>query len=128
PGIFSVFRMGAKIGALNPILPGDDITIIATGLGSVIPAVASGQPGPSDPLATAVPTPVVKVACRPARVTFAGLAPGFVGVYQINASVPLDLANPSTEVTVEPSLPVITGPPGPVGPRGPPGSTGATGP
>lgn len=45
PGIFSVLRMGSQIGTSNPILPGDTISIFATGLGPVSPPVPSGQPG-----------------------------------------------------------------------------------
>ena len=33
-------------------------------------------------------TPVVTIGGVPAAVTFSGLAPGFVGLYQVNAEVP----------------------------------------
>jgi len=61
-------------------------------LGLTEPAVASGEPGPSEPLAK-VKTPVtVTIGAQPARVTFAGLAPGFAGVYQVNAEVPAGIS------------------------------------
>jgi uncharacterized protein (TIGR03437 family) len=128
PGIFSVSRMGSKVDASNPIRPGDTISISATGLGLVMPFVASGQPGPTDPLAVAAITPIVKVGGQPMPVTFAQLSPGSVGIYQVDASVSVDLPKSTTEVTLEPGvLPGVTGPPGPAGPAGPTGPAGGTG-
>ncbi len=72
----------------NPIHPGDVITIYATGLGRTSPAVDSGQPAPSDPLPAAIITPQVTLGGSSLNVAYAGLTPGYVGVYQINASVP----------------------------------------
>jgi uncharacterized protein (TIGR03437 family) len=72
----------------NPIHPKDIITIYATGLGVTSPAVESGYPGPTDTLASAVSTPVVTLGGTALSVTYAGLVPGEVGVYQINATVP----------------------------------------
>ena len=86
PGIFAVFRQGSPISASNPIRPGDAITISATGLGVVSPAVPSGEPGPTDVLAVVATAPLVKVGGQIARVEFAGLAPGLVGINQINAT------------------------------------------
>ena len=72
----------------EPVQVGGFISIFCTGLGATEPAVASGDPAPSSPLAT-VKTPVtVTIGGQPATVSFAGLAPGFVGVYQVNAQVP----------------------------------------
>jgi uncharacterized protein (TIGR03437 family) len=42
------------------------------------------------PLATTKATPAVTIGGRPAPVAFSGLAPGIIGLYQINATVPLD--------------------------------------
>src|ERR1700733_10736541 len=123
PGVFGVYRMGSKVNASNLIAPGDSITILATGLGSVMPPVASGQPGPKDPPAVAAIAPGVEIGNQPATVTFSGLAPGFVGVYQVNAIAPSNLSSPTDEVTLLPGLmPGVIGPPGPVGP---PGAIGA---
>jgi uncharacterized protein (TIGR03437 family) len=129
PGIFSVFRNGQQITASNPIAAGDNITIWATGLGSVMPSVPSGTPGPSDPPSLAGITPIVMVGGQTAKVTFAGIAPGEVGVYQINAIAPEDLTAPTADVEVLPGmLPGIVGPPGPFGPQGASGPPGPTGP
>jgi uncharacterized protein (TIGR03437 family) len=72
----------------NPIHPGDVITIYLTGLGRVAPGVTLGEGAPSDPLALAITTPVVSIDGFQLAVDFAGLVPGAVGLYQINARVP----------------------------------------
>ncbi|MBZ5620443.1 MAG: hypothetical protein LAQ69_17215 [Acidobacteriia bacterium] len=73
----------------NPIHPTDSIVIYATGLGRTEPAVDDGLPAPSDPLGWAIIVPDVTLGGVPLNVSYAGLVPGEVGVYQINATVPL---------------------------------------
>ncbi|HEY1339553.1 MAG TPA: hypothetical protein VGF59_18695 [Bryobacteraceae bacterium] len=75
----------------NPIHPKDVITIYATGLGWTSPPVDTGLPAPSDPLPAAVIAPEVTLGGAALDVQYAGLAPGYVGVYQINASVPFNV-------------------------------------
>ena len=41
--------------------PGEAVSIFATGLGSVTPAIAAGAPAPRDPLSYTVETPVVSI-------------------------------------------------------------------
>jgi uncharacterized protein (TIGR03437 family) len=72
----------------NPIHPGDEITIYATGLGRTNPAVDAGLPAPSDPLPAALIQPAVTLGAITLDVSYAGLAPGQIGVYQIDAAVP----------------------------------------
>jgi adhesin/invasin len=101
PGIFTTAgSQGAILLANTPQLaspatpaqPGGFISIYCTGLGATQPAVGSGEAGPASPLAT-VRTPVsVTIGGQAATVTFAGLAPGFAGVYQVNAQVPAGVA------------------------------------
>jgi uncharacterized protein (TIGR03437 family) len=50
--------------------------------------VDSGLPAPAAPLPIAVIQPDVTLGGVPLNVIYAGLVPGEVGVYQINASVP----------------------------------------
>jgi uncharacterized protein (TIGR03437 family) len=71
----------------NPVHRGDTLTIYATGLGRTTPAVESGAAAPAEPLANVVVTPTVTLGGVPAEVTFAGLTPGQVGVYQINVII-----------------------------------------
>jgi len=72
----------------NPIHSGDVFTIYATGLGSTSPEVEAGLPGPAVPPAITVVPPDVRLGGVPLAVSYAGLAPGLVGVYQINAQAP----------------------------------------
>jgi len=66
----------------------DALVIYTTGLGATNPAVASGAPAPSSPLAVALTAPKVTLGGVELPLLFYGLAPGEVGVYQINVSVP----------------------------------------
>ncbi|MFB3775985.1 MAG: hypothetical protein ACE141_00205 [Bryobacteraceae bacterium] len=79
---------GQLVTPSNPIHRGDNIVIYLTGLGRTWPAVDTGSPGPLDPLAQAQVTPIVTLGGTEAAVQFAGLTPGLVGVYQINARAP----------------------------------------
>ncbi|HEY1496113.1 MAG TPA: hypothetical protein VGF49_16285 [Candidatus Solibacter sp.] len=81
----------APIGAFpgsRPAKIGDHISIYATGLGDVSDRPAPGAATPADPLPHTLATPTVTVGGVPATVTFSGLAPGYVGLYQINVQVP----------------------------------------
>ena len=80
-------RNGELVTASNPIHRGDTIIIYLTGMGRTSPAVEDGAPAPSDPLAAVLTPPVVTLGGTELSVTFAGLTPGEVGVYQINADV-----------------------------------------
>jgi uncharacterized protein (TIGR03437 family) len=75
----------------EPAMPGDYVAIFATGLGPVSSAIVEGQEGPADPLATVQSHIEAWIGGQPAEVQFAGLAPGFVGTYQVNAKVPANL-------------------------------------
>ena len=72
----------------NPVHRDDALVIYLTGLGQTLPAVATGLPGPSNPLAQALTMPQVTLGGTNLPVLYAGLAPGEVGVYQINVKVP----------------------------------------
>jgi uncharacterized protein (TIGR03437 family) len=100
PGVFTVSQSGTGQGvvldALNNLVDsshavkaGEAVVIYATGLGATSPAVATGQAAPAVPPLALVTTPVkVTIGGVEAAVEFAGLAPGFVGLYQVNARVP----------------------------------------
>jgi uncharacterized protein (TIGR03437 family) len=79
---------GELVTGSNPIHPGDRIIIFATGLGRTEPAAEAGLPAPSDPLPRAIIEPQVTLGGLPLTIEYAGLAPGQIGVYQINAVVP----------------------------------------
>jgi len=86
--------------SMRPAQVSEIVSIFCTGLGPTDPAVASGQPGPSaEPLAQVKTLPTVTIGGLAAPVSFAGLAPGFAAVYQVNAQVP-DGVTPGDAVPV----------------------------
>ena len=89
-GIATVVRSSNNqwVTATNPIHPGDQIVIYATGLGPTSPVVPAGTAAPSHPLAWVTDMPLITLGGVELKVEYAGLAPGEVGVYQINALVP----------------------------------------
>jgi uncharacterized protein (TIGR03437 family) len=89
-GLATIVRAdnGELITPTNPIHYNDTIVIYATGLGRTSPAVDSGLPAPDDQLAWAVIPPSVTLGGKDLNVLYAGLVPGSVGLYQINATVP----------------------------------------
>jgi len=68
-------------------------------MGATSPEVAAGASSPSSPLALALIAPDVRLGGVPLAVSYAGLAPGQVGVYQINARAPAK-APAGTEVAL----------------------------
>ena len=100
PGLFTVNDEGAGQGAIlgpgyglvdasYPAIAGTTIVqIFGTGLGPVTNQPPSGAVAPSGPFAETTTTPTVTIGGMPATVSYSGLAPGLVGVYQVNALVP----------------------------------------
>jgi uncharacterized protein (TIGR03437 family) len=82
---------GALITALNPAKPGDILILYMTGIGGLDNPPATGAPATDSPLASATVTPTVTVGGVEVEVLFAGLAPGFVGLGQINIELPAGL-------------------------------------
>jgi uncharacterized protein (TIGR03437 family) len=102
PGIFIMDQVTGQgailhadyslVGASNPARAGESLAIYCTGLGAVSVAMRSGQAAPSAaPFANTLVLPVVTVGGINAAVAFSGLAPGLVGLYQINIVVPSGL-------------------------------------
>lgn len=72
-----------------PIRPGETLTVFATGLGAVTPPVADGVAAPVSPLALFPANKLhVVLDSLELKTVFAGLAPGYAGLYQINLTVP----------------------------------------
>jgi len=107
PGIFSVLQNGQGQGAVlnqdnsqngnpqsivgaNPAARGSVIQIFATGAEATIPMLMPGEPAPAsgNPLVLTNVQPTVTIGGQTAQVQFSGMAPGFVGLWQINAVVP----------------------------------------
>jgi uncharacterized protein (TIGR03437 family) len=79
---------GQLVTPANPIHGDDVLTIYLTGMGRTSPPATEGVPSPLDPLANVLVQPTLRLAGVGLPITYAGLAPGQVGVYQINAQVP----------------------------------------
>jgi uncharacterized protein (TIGR03437 family) len=79
--------------AANPAAVGNTVIIYAIGLGPTNPAVVTGAPAPSSPLAKLTTTPTVDfgsgffgtTAVTP---SYSGMSPGSVGLYQVNVVIP----------------------------------------
>jgi len=103
PGIFTVGQGGTGLGVIlhasnsapvtpeNPARSGEFLELYATGLGAATPAVATGAAASSTPPSSTQIFPSVSIAGISAPVTFSGLAPAFVGLYQINFQLPADV-------------------------------------
>jgi uncharacterized protein (TIGR03437 family) len=98
PGIFTADAFGQAVAwnedlTLNspasPAASDSVLTIYATGLGKTDPRPISGYPGSFiEPLMTALESPIVLIGGLPAEVLFAGIAPQYVGVYQVSVLLP----------------------------------------
>jgi uncharacterized protein (TIGR03437 family) len=86
----AVFRAASSlpVNLVDPIHKGDHLIIYASGLGPTTPSVDAGSVSPSNPSAVVLLTPVVTLDGVTCPVTFAGLTPGQIGVYQIDVNVP----------------------------------------
>jgi uncharacterized protein (TIGR03437 family) len=76
----------------NPARAGDPIVIYCSGLGAVDPPLPAGAAASASPLSRTTETVSLTIGGVPAEVFFAGLAPGFTGLYQVNAFVPAGVA------------------------------------
>lgn len=66
------------------------LVLYMTGLGATVPEMAEGAAAPSAPLSRTAVQPTVLVSGKAAPVFFSGMAPGLVGIYQVNAILPGD--------------------------------------
>jgi uncharacterized protein (TIGR03437 family) len=107
PGIFNYTAGGLVFGAIlhanfqladtaDPAVAGETVLIYCTGLGAVSSAPADGAASNGQETTA---TAVVTIGGTNAPVSFSGLAPSFVGLYQINAQIPAGL-KPSNQPVV----------------------------
>jgi uncharacterized protein (TIGR03437 family) len=99
PAIFTLNSTGSGAGAIehgltgqaitdaNPAAAGEIVSVYCTGLGAVNPPGVTGAAGPIPPAMTVLQVRAY-VAGEPATVSYAGLAPGYAGLYQINVQIP----------------------------------------
>ncbi len=99
PGIFTRNESGTGAGAIrkadftvvsatNAPRRGDTILIFMTGLGALSPALNDGSAAPTTPLSQVADSVNVYIGGQKATVSFAGAAPGFAGLYQLNVVIP----------------------------------------
>jgi uncharacterized protein (TIGR03437 family) len=93
--------------ASAPASAGDSLAIYCAGLGPVLPPVADGAAAPVSPLSQTTLPVSVTIGGQNAQVLFSGLAPGFAGLYQVNAVVPAGIA-PAANVPLTLSVAGIT--------------------
>lgn len=86
PAIFTADQSGVGLAAYTQ--SGEAVSIFCTGLGEVSPPVAAGAAAPRNPLSIAINPVKVLIDGADAQVTFAGLAPDYAGLYQVNAIIP----------------------------------------
>ena len=84
----------------NPAAAGSAIIAYLTGSGPVNQSVADGAVSPSSPLVLATSQVSATIGTQTAQVLFAGLAPGLVGVFQVNVAVPAGMATGSYPLTI----------------------------
>jgi len=108
PGIFNYSSGGKNFGAIlhadfqladtnHPVKAGETVLIYCTGLGAVSSPPADGEPGKAQ---ITLNQPEVMIGGQNASVSFSGLAPGLVGLYQVNAEVPAGLSKGNQPVVI----------------------------
>ena len=109
PGVFTSGGQAIVVRAADYSLrapKGDFVFIYASGLGPVSNQPADGAGGPTSTLAATtagVPVTLAGVSCE---VQYAGLAPGFIGVYQVNFRIPASVPSGLQDLIVGNSPPV----------------------
>ena len=100
----AVHLTGQAISATAPAVPGEIVVIYAAGLGRTAPDTVAGQLATEAfPIYYASQLQILfnGIPCPPGSVLYAGLTPGFAGLYQINLVLPLNLtANPQIQVAI----------------------------
>ena len=111
PAIFTLSVNGKPLGAVihqdgtlvserAPASGGEWLSVFLTGLGKTSPPIATGEAAPMSPLSTALAHVQVFAGGAQCETNFAGLAPGLVGVNQVNFRVPSGLTGAtSAQVT-----------------------------
>jgi hypothetical protein len=87
-------------GSVEPAARGETLVLYLTGLGPVQNTPASGDAASLTTLSPTVIKPAVTIGGFDSTVIFSGLAPGFIGLYQINVTVPAAVATGTVDLTV----------------------------
>ena len=102
--IIATHLNGTLVSSTAPATAGEIIVIYAAGLGKTTPATVSGKLVTAAATISAASQMQVLLAgqpCPPGDILYAGLAPGFAGLYQINLTVPpLTPPNPAIQIVI----------------------------
>jgi len=85
----------------DPAQKGEVVVIYATGLGEMKPEPGWGKPASASPLSLTVAKTSATINGIPAEVLFSGLAPGFVGLGQINLRIPQNVPSGDLELVIQ---------------------------
>lgn len=91
---------GTELPIDSAVTGGDVIVLYCSGLGAVDPPVAAGSQAPASPLSHTVNPVTVTIGQAPAQVLFAGLAPSFAQLYQVNVQIPSGLPSGNAVLTL----------------------------
>lgn len=107
PGVFTTDGTSAValhgstlITPSSPAIRGETIVIYGTGLGPVTASPGTGNAASGTRLSKTTLTTTVTIGGIDAPVSFSGLAPGFVGLYQINAVIPQAVASGNLDLVI----------------------------
>jgi uncharacterized protein (TIGR03437 family) len=92
---------GALVTASSPALSGEIVVVYCTGLGPVAPVVPTGYAAPITALSQVILPFTGTVGGKDAVVDFAGLAPTFAGLYQVNLEIPSGLTGASVPLMIQ---------------------------
>lgn len=93
-GLLTAYHLsGTPVSEAAPAAPGEALFLLAAGLGATSTPVPDGAVSPASPPATVSTMPSLTINGEQAMITFAGLEPGVVGIYQVNFVVPADAMN-----------------------------------
>jgi adhesin/invasin len=84
----------------SPAQSGDEVVFYGTGMGDVTPTAVAGQAASSSPLMSVSAPVSMSIGGQTAAVKFAGLVPGFTGLYEVNAIVPAGVTGDSVAVVL----------------------------
>jgi uncharacterized protein (TIGR03437 family) len=117
PGIFTIDGTqaivlhaadGTLVTSQKPLERNEDAVLYAEGLGRVAGRPATGAAAPVSPRAVATADVRLTLASLVCEISFAGLSPGLVGVYEVRFRVPANAPSGSQNLIL--SADIVTGP------------------
>jgi uncharacterized protein (TIGR03437 family) len=94
PGVFAITHAdgGSPVTDTSPATANETVVVYATGLGPVSGAMVTGKPASTTSLQPTSPNQATaSIGGINAPISFSGLSPGFVGLYQVNVQIPANL-------------------------------------